>query len=80
MGNLLFETGNTKQSISYFEQALKFNPNELYALIGLGNAEYDLNEPQKAIDQYSLALKIDKNLPDVHYNLANVYFLLGKTS
>jgi len=25
-------------------------------------------------------LKIDKNLPDVHYNLANVYFLLGKTS
>ena len=43
MGNLLFETGQTAQSVTYFEQALKFNPAELFALIGLGNANYDLN-------------------------------------
>jgi len=39
-----------------------------------------LNEPQKAIDYYLMALKIDDNLPDVHYNLANAYFLMGKTT
>jgi len=52
MGNLLFETGHTKQSMSYYEQALKYNSKELYALIGIGNAIYDQNEPKKAIEYY----------------------------
>lgn len=52
MGNLLFETQHTKQSMAYYEQALKFNAKEIYALIGLANAYYDLNEPLKAIDYY----------------------------
>lgn len=52
MGNLLFETGHTKNSINYYETALKFNTKELYALIGLGNAVYDLNDPKKAIEYY----------------------------
>ncbi len=52
MGNLLFETQHTKQSMAYYEQALKFNGKEIYALIGLANAYYDLNEPLKAIDYY----------------------------
>jgi tetratricopeptide (TPR) repeat protein len=66
--------------VPYYEQALKFNAKEIYALIGLANALYDLNEPLKAIDHYLTALQIDDNLPDVHYNLANAYFLLGKTT
>lgn len=49
-------------------------------MIGLGNAIYDQNEPKKAIEYYLQALKLDDNLPDVHYNVANSYFLLGKTT
>jgi tetratricopeptide (TPR) repeat protein len=59
MGNLLFENGHTKQSLQYYETALKFNPKELYALIGLANAYYDLNRPKDAIDYYISALKVD---------------------
>ena len=42
MGNLLFESGNSKHAIKYHQQALRLNPKEVQALIGLGNAHYDL--------------------------------------
>jgi len=42
MGNLLFETGNAEQAIKYHQQALKNNRSELQALVGLGNAFYDI--------------------------------------
>jgi tetratricopeptide (TPR) repeat protein len=34
----------------------------------------------KSAVYYLQALQIDENPPDVHYNLANSYFLLGKTT
>ena len=36
MGNLLFETGNSKDASKYHQQALMYNPKEIQALIGLG--------------------------------------------
>ena len=42
MGNLLFETNHPENAIKYHKHALKYNPKELQALIGLGNAYYDM--------------------------------------
>lgn len=42
MGNLLFETGHFQNAIKYHEQALKYSPTEIQALIGMGNALYDM--------------------------------------
>jgi len=41
MGNLLFETGKPDIAVKYHKQALKFNQNDIQALIGLGNALYE---------------------------------------
>jgi tetratricopeptide (TPR) repeat protein len=38
---------------------LKYNPKEIQALIGLGNALYDMGEPKEAIEYYKKALEID---------------------
>lgn len=59
MGNLLFETGHSKPAAKYHQQALKYNPREIQALIGLGNALYDMQEPKEAIEYYKKALEID---------------------
>jgi tetratricopeptide (TPR) repeat protein len=41
MGNLLFESGYSKNAIKYFMQALKINPKEMQAIVGIANAYYD---------------------------------------
>lgn len=41
MGNLLFETGKPEVAIKYHKEALKFKPNDIQGLIGLGNALYE---------------------------------------
>lgn len=52
MGNLLFESGNSKHAIKYHLQALKINPNELQGLIGLGNAYYDMQEYEDSVNYF----------------------------
>jgi tetratricopeptide (TPR) repeat protein len=50
---------------------LIYNPDELQALIGLANAKYDMGAPMQAIEYYEKAIKIDDDISDVFYNLAN---------
>jgi tetratricopeptide (TPR) repeat protein len=45
----------------------------LKALISLGNLYFDSNEPQKAIDMYGRALKIDPVNADVRTDMATMY-------
>lgn len=52
MGNLLFESGHPRPALKYHQQALKHNPKELHAIIGIANALYDLEQPSEAINYY----------------------------
>lgn len=56
MGNLLFETGHSKHAAKYHQQALKYNPKEIQALIGLGNACYDLAQYEESVLNFNKAL------------------------
>lgn len=56
MGNLLFETNKPDVAIKYHKQALKYNSNDIQALIGLGNALYENQKPAEAIKFYQKAL------------------------
>jgi len=49
MGNLLFETGHSEDSIKYYKYALNINDKDLSAIIGIANAHYDLKNMLKAI-------------------------------
>jgi cytochrome c-type biogenesis protein CcmH/NrfG len=51
----------------------KEDPGNLKGLIALGNQYFDANEPQKAIDMYGQALRIDPVNADVRTDMAIMY-------
>ena len=52
MGNLLFDTGHAENAIKYHLRALSYDDKEMQAMIGLGNAYYDIRKPIEAIEYY----------------------------
>ena len=59
MGRLLFETGYASNAVKYHLRALNYNPREMQAMIGIGNAYYELGKLQEAIEYYRQALDQD---------------------
>jgi cytochrome c-type biogenesis protein CcmH/NrfG len=58
---------------SLLQTILEKDPGNVKALISLGNQYFDANEPQKAIDMYGRALKIDPANADVRTDMAIMY-------
>ena len=56
MGRLLFETGYASNAVKYHLRALNYNNREMQAMIGIGNAYYELGKLQEAIEYYRQAL------------------------
>ena len=61
------------QEIAQLEEALKRDPENLQALISLGNAYFDTNQYNKAIETYQKALKIDPKNADVRTDIGIMY-------
>ena len=59
-------------------QILREEPNNLSALIKLGNIYYDTGEDAKAIEYYKRALEIDPNNCNVRTDMGTNYKRLGK--
>jgi cytochrome c-type biogenesis protein CcmH/NrfG len=64
---------NLTQEIAQLEDLLKRDPNNLQALVSLGNAYFDTNQYNKAIDVYQRALKVDPKNADVRTDLGIMY-------
>jgi tetratricopeptide (TPR) repeat protein len=64
---------NLTQEITQLEEALKHDPEKLRALISLGNAYFDANQYNKAIETYQKALKLDPKNADVRTDLGIMY-------
>lgn len=60
-----------------YEQILKKDPNNLKALVGLGNLYFDAENHQRAADYYQRALKIDPTNLNVRTDLGTAYFNIG---
>ncbi len=63
----------SSEDINTYENILKADPNNLKALISLGNLYFDSHQPQKAVDVYARALKIDRKNADVRTDMAIMY-------
>jgi cytochrome c-type biogenesis protein CcmH/NrfG len=61
------------EEINMLENAVKADPNNLDALVRLGNIYFDANQPQKAIEAYERALKINPKNGDVRTDMAVMY-------
>jgi cytochrome c-type biogenesis protein CcmH/NrfG len=64
---------NLIQEIAQLEEVLKREPENLQALISLGNAYFDTNQANKAIETYQKALKIDPKNADVRTDMGIMY-------
>jgi cytochrome c-type biogenesis protein CcmH/NrfG len=67
-----------EEDIRIAKSILEKNPRDLQALITLGNAYFDTDRYQEAIDAYSKALTIDPKNPDVRTDMGIMYRKLGQ--
>jgi len=70
--------GLTKQAAEEYQAALGKLPDDVTALVGLGNVAYQRGEMKVAEGYYRKALKHDPDQPAANNNLASVYLSLGK--
>jgi len=68
-----------KDRISGIERMLTANPNNVQALIQLGNDYFDIGQYDKSIETYEKALKIDPKNAEITTDMAVAYRRLGKT-
>lgn len=73
LGRIAYERGNHKQSYSYYEKLYNSsNRQQLPALIGMGNALLEMNEFDRAEEQYEKALERNRNHDPARVGLAKV--------
>ncbi|MEW6720340.1 MAG: tetratricopeptide repeat protein [Thermodesulfobacteriota bacterium] len=63
--------------IESYKEILRKDPNNLQALIGIGNLYYDTNQDAKAIEHYQKALSLDPTNSNVRTDMALLYRRTG---
>jgi len=71
-------SGDYGGEIQLSKSLLEKDPNNLQALINLGNAYFDTDRYQEAIDAYSRALVIDPKNSDVRTDMGTMYRKLSR--
>jgi cytochrome c-type biogenesis protein CcmH/NrfG len=69
---------DNEEDIRLAKSILEKEPRDLQALISLGNAYFDADQYQQAIDAYSKALVIDPKNADVRTDMGIMYRKLGQ--
>ena len=59
LGNLYFDAERYPEAVSWYEQALKIQPNDANVSTDLGVAYYYTDQADKAIQQFEQSLRID---------------------
>jgi cytochrome c-type biogenesis protein CcmH/NrfG len=59
LGNMFFDAEQYPQAITWYEQAIKINPNDPNVSTDLGVAYYYTNQPDRALAQFEHSLKVD---------------------
>ena len=67
-----------KQEMSDLEKEISLNPENIGALIRLGNLYFDIDRPEKAIMAYNRALELNPGNPDVLTDLGVMYRRKGQ--
>ena len=74
----MFVSIGTDAEIDNYKAALQRDPNNLQALIGLGNLYYQTNQDSEAIENFEKALKLDPSNSNVRTDMAVCLRRAGK--
>lgn len=77
IGNRLFDIQKYEESIKYYKQSLKLNPDNTDVRIDLGVAYFNSQNPDAALIEIEKALKINPNHKQGLFNLGIIYLNLG---
>lgn len=77
LGNQAQNSGNYAQAETYYQEALKYSPNNAIYHYNLANAQRDLGKSKEAANNYQRAILIHASDADFHNNLGNVQRELG---
>ena len=78
MGYTLFSTGKGKNAMPYLEKVLQLDPKSGGAYDMIGSIYDDDKQMDKAIEYFQKGLKVDPGYQRLYYNLAIMYYRLGK--
>jgi tetratricopeptide (TPR) repeat protein len=76
LGRLLHQAGRVASAAEHYRQALLLDTHAT-AAFNLGIALEDLGRRSEAAQAYRTALELDPQLAEAHYNLANLYQIMG---
>lgn len=78
MGNIFAKQNDTQGAMHYYEEAIKYHPNDAIAINNVGAAYLQQGMLDKALETFDRALKIDTTYPNTYYGKAMVLVKLGR--
>ena len=73
IGLIEFDEKNYNESLKFFNESLKINPNNSECYSNRGVVNFKLKNIDEAISDYKKAILIDKNNYNAYFNLGNLY-------
>lgn len=73
LGLIYYEYGQYDLSLSYYSDAVRFDPIDSLALLGVGQIYFVKNDLKNALDYYDLAVQAGPNYATAYYNRGTVY-------
>jgi tetratricopeptide (TPR) repeat protein len=80
LGEALYKSGRTAESIGHFERALQINSNQASVHSSLGVALLEMGQSRRALIHLQKAIEIYPKSSDAHYNLGNAFLQIGRAS
>ncbi|MBF0224939.1 MAG: tetratricopeptide repeat protein [Desulfobacterales bacterium] len=78
IGETLFDLGDFKEAINYYQACSKINPKNANALNNIGNCYYILEKFEEALNYYKISLELLPDNPVCNNNIGNALQKLGR--
>ena len=78
LGQLGVVSGSSNEARKHFQKALKLNPDNVTAMLGLGNLNYQAKMYKDALKQFRAARKLNPNNVDASFMIARTVLAQGK--
>ncbi|MDD3149254.1 MAG: tetratricopeptide repeat protein [Candidatus Gastranaerophilales bacterium] len=73
-----YKNKNIERAVTLFQNILNANPNQVEALINLGNCVYQMKNVNDAVEFWQRALTIDDSFIVCYLNIGNAYYSRGQ--
>jgi cytochrome c-type biogenesis protein CcmH/NrfG len=73
LGAIAYDAGDLKRSLSHYSEAVRLQPDDLEANLGMAKVLIEMNETTKAAGFAEHALQIDPTGAEAHFRLSAIY-------